>query len=185
MDARLLPVWSVYAAVDAFTAYYNYTEGVTYVAGSFRTCFEESYCFALIELLNRNVGPTSNVACSALYGRRRKNAGLAGSERALRFLAGTRAAAPPADRPLSRCVRLITPASLAVYLATTHFYMALVPAVLVYLYWFNGMGQLVVYMLVFTQVNQPPNVRPPKCGFRGFRFTPATKRRTSRCESRP
>lgn len=151
-DKRLIPVWVLYACLNVYVVHYNYLEGVWYVAGSFRTCFEESYCFALIELLNRNLGPSSNVMCSMFYGRWHKIAGLAGAERTLQFLDDTQDAVPLADRRgLSRAVWYAAPASLAAYASMSQFYMILVPPTVVVAYWFNGMGQMVVYILVFVQ----------------------------------
>ncbi|XP_060870232.1 uncharacterized protein LOC132944766 [Metopolophium dirhodum] len=151
-DKRLIPVWMLYACLNVYVVHYNYLEGVRYVAGSFRTCFEESYCFALIELLNRNLGPSSNVMCSMFYGRWHKIAGLAGAERTLQFLDDTRDAVPLADRRgLSRAVWYAAPASLAAYASMSQIYMILVPPTVVAAYWFNGMGQMVVYILVFVQ----------------------------------
>lgn len=131
--------------------YNNYVEGVRYVGESFRTCFEDSYCFALIELLNRNIGPSSNVWCSMFYGRRSKTAGLAGTERTLRFLDETREPGVASDGRLSRLFMVYSPVSLCLYLVFSHFYMSMVPPAIVIMYWTNAMGQMVVYMLVFTQ----------------------------------
>lgn len=149
LDGRLVPVWAFYACLNAFVVYYNYVEGVRYMDGSLRTCFEESYCFALIELFNRNLGPTSNVVCSMFYGRRYKCAGLTGAERTLRFLDETRGPASPGR--LSRVFRFYSVASVAAYLTFTIFYMAMVPPVIIVAYWASSMGQVVVYMLVFVQ----------------------------------
>lgn len=150
-DKRLIPVWTLYACLNVYVVHYNYMEGVRYVDGSFQTCFEESYCFALIELLNRNVGPSSNVVCSMFYGRWYKIAGLAGAERTLRFLNDTRDAPPADHRGLSRVVWYAAPASLAAYASLSQFYMQMVPPAVVIAYWFNGMGQMVVYVLVLVQ----------------------------------
>lgn len=150
-DKRMIPVWTLYACLNVYVVHYNYVEGVRYVDGSFQTCFEESYCFALIELLNRNVGPSSNVVCSMFYGRWHKIAGLAGAERTLRFLNDTRDAPPADHRGLSRAVWYAAPASLAAYASVSQFYMKMVPPAVVIAYWFNGMGQMVVYVLVLVQ----------------------------------
>lgn len=72
-----------------FIMYYNYLEGASYVGESFKKCFEESYCFAVIELFNRNIGPFTILICSMFYGHRNKVAALAGTERILRFLRET------------------------------------------------------------------------------------------------
>lgn len=143
-------MWTFYACLNVYVLRYNYAEGVRYVGTSFRACIEESYCFALIELFNRNVGPSSNVACSMFYGRGHKTAALAGTERALRFLRETRDAAPRRSASLCRFVRYYAVVSVCLYLLFTQLYAAMVPAVVVALYWANGMGQVLVYMLVFT-----------------------------------
>ncbi|KAL5239999.1 hypothetical protein ACI65C_007409 [Semiaphis heraclei] len=151
-DKRIIPVWMLYACLNVYVVHYNYVEGVRYVDGSFQTCFEESYCFALIELLNRNVGPSSNVMCSMFYGRWHKLAGLAGAERTLQFLDDTRDAVSMTNgRDLSRAVWYAAPASLAAYASFSYLYTILVPPSVVVAYWFNGMGQMVVYILVFVQ----------------------------------
>lgn len=142
----------MFACLNAFVVRYNYTEGVSYVGDSFVACYGESYCFAVIELFNRNIGPSSNVACSMFCGRAHKSAGLAGTERALRFLERTRDPDDPdGGGHLSQLVRFVAPASLCLYLAFSHFYMAMVPPALVVAYWANAMGQVVVYLLVFVQ----------------------------------
>jgi len=87
------------------------------------------------------------------YGRWHKLAGLAGAERTLQFLYDTRDAASLANRHggLSRAVWYAAPASLAAYASLSQLYMILVPPTVVVAYWFNGMGQMVVYILVFVQ----------------------------------
>lgn len=147
-------MWAFYLCLNVFVVYNNYKQGMRYVGNSFRTCFEESYCFGLIELLNRNFGPTSNIACSMFYGRWYKNAGLAGAERTLRFLDETRDSVPGRRRRrgrLSRLVRYFSPVSVCFYLVCLYFYVSVAPPVIVVLYWMNTMGQVAIYMLVFIQ----------------------------------
>lgn len=122
-----------------------------YVGTSFKTCFEESYCFALIELFNRNIGPTSNIICTIFYGQRLKSVGLAGVERTLRFLDETNELVPPANRHLSLAVKFIGPVSVFLYEIQSLFYMSMVPPIIVVIYWANSMGQVTVYLLIFTQ----------------------------------
>lgn len=134
-----------------FTLYYNYLEAKKYVGKSFKTCFEESYCFALIELFNRNTGPMTNIVCSMFYGRWRKNVGLAGVERTLRFLEKTQELPPTVDGHLSKAVKYIGPVSLFLYLMFMLFYTSMVSPIVIFIYWINGMGTMTVYLLVFTQ----------------------------------
>ncbi|CAI6365524.1 unnamed protein product [Macrosiphum euphorbiae] len=89
--------------------------------------------------------------CSMFYERWHKIAGLAGPERTLRFLDNTRDEVQLADRRgLSRVVWYAAPASVAAYASMSQIYMILWWNV-VATYWFNGMGQMVVYILVFVQ----------------------------------
>ncbi|XP_022173615.1 uncharacterized protein LOC111036036 [Myzus persicae] len=136
--------------------YYNYLEASGYVGASFRKCFEESYCFAVIELANRNLGPFSALACTMFYGRRHKAAALAGTERVLAFIRDTDrdAATKHSSAPLlSPAVKYYSAALMAAYTACLWLYTAAVPVTVIFPYCVNALGQTAVYNLVTFQYN--------------------------------
>jgi len=139
-------VWLAYAALNAYVAYYNYAESVVYVGGSFKACFEESYCFAVVELVNRNVGPCSVLACMAFYGRRHKVAALAGTERTLAFVLRDEAAARPPP-----AVRYCSAAVIVAYWSCLWLYTAAVPAAVMVAFCVYSVGQTAVYNLAVFQ----------------------------------
>ncbi|KAL5240005.1 hypothetical protein ACI65C_007415 [Semiaphis heraclei] len=153
-DWRVVPVWLAYAALDAFIMYYNYLEASGYVGTSLRKCFEESYCFAVIELANRNLGPFSALACSMFYGRRHKAAALAGTERVLAFIRDTdRDAATKhySAALLSPVAKYYSAALVAAYAACIWLYTAAVPAAVIFPYCVNALSQTAIYNLVTFQ----------------------------------
>ncbi|XP_025202209.1 uncharacterized protein LOC112599910 [Melanaphis sacchari] len=147
-DWRVVHVWLAYATLDAFIIYYNYLEASGYVGASFRKCFEESYCFAVIELANRNLGPFSTLACAMFYGRRHKAAALAGTERVLAFIRET-------DRDaaalLSPAAKYYSAAMIVAYSALIWMYTAAVPVTVIFLYSANALSQIAVYSLATFQ----------------------------------
>ncbi|XP_026808603.1 uncharacterized protein LOC113550826 [Rhopalosiphum maidis] len=109
-DTRIVPVWLAYVALDAFIIYFNYTEASGYEGKTFRKRFEDSYCFAVIEL-----------ACTMFYGRRHKAAALTGSERTLAFIrdaarGGT--VRPPDSQHYSAAVMAACTARIWLYVAS-------------------------------------------------------------------
>ncbi|XP_050423069.1 uncharacterized protein LOC126834899 [Adelges cooleyi] len=99
-DKRMIPVWTAYLMLNSFITYYNYNRGIGYIGDSFKKCFAESYCFAVIELANRNIGPTVFLISAMFYGGKYKARSLAGTERTLRFLKETNGGVEYAKRHL-------------------------------------------------------------------------------------
>lgn len=150
---RVVPVWLAHAALDAFIVYYNYLEALGYVGDSFKTCFEESYCFAVIELVNRNFGPVTAMVCNMFFEHRRKAAGLAGTERILSFLRDTDDAVDlcPAAARVSPIAEYYSVAVIAAYWACLWLYSVAVPTAVVALYCLYSFGQTALYNLVIFQ----------------------------------
>jgi len=137
----------VYVALDAFLIYYNFLEASGYVGESLRKCYEDSYCFAVIELANRNVGPFSALACTMFYGRRHKAAALAGTERTLAFIQDTDRDAAAGGQVRPPDSRYYSAAVMAAYTACIWLYVAAVPAYVILAIWLNALGQTSVYGL--------------------------------------
>lgn len=136
--------------------YYNYLEASGYVGKSFRKCFEESYCFAVIELVNRNLGPFSALACTMFYGRRHKAAALAGTERVLTFIRDTDQDAATkyhSNDLLSPATKYYSAALMAAYTACIFLYTAAVPVTVIFPFCVNALGQTAVYNLIAFQYN--------------------------------
>ncbi|XP_060870238.1 uncharacterized protein LOC132944770 [Metopolophium dirhodum] len=150
-DPRVVPVWLAYVALDAFLIYYNYLEASGYVGKSLRKCFEDSYCFAVIELANRNVGPFSALACIMFYGRRHKAAALAGTERTLAFIRDTDPDVADGGHVRPPDSRYYSAAVMAAYTACIWLYVAAVPAYVILAIWLNALGQTTVYGLATFQ----------------------------------
>ncbi|XP_060869868.1 uncharacterized protein LOC132944510, partial [Metopolophium dirhodum] len=134
--------------------YYNYLEASGYVGTSFRKCFEESYCIAVIELANRNLGPFSALVCTMFYGRRHKAAALAGTERVLGFIRDTdRDAATKyhSAAQLSPVTKYYSAAMVAAYTACIWLYTAAVPVTVIFPFCVNALGQTAVYNLIAFQ----------------------------------
>ncbi|XP_050058269.1 uncharacterized protein LOC114123716 [Aphis gossypii] len=150
-DQRVVPVWLAYAALDAFLLYYNYLEASGYVGESLRKCFEDSYCFAVIELANRNVGPFSALVCTMFYGHRHKAAALAGTERTLAFIRDTDRDATHGGSVWPLDSRYYSAAVIAAYSLCIWLYAAAVPAAVLLVIWLNALGQTTVYGLATFQ----------------------------------
>ncbi|XP_050056398.1 uncharacterized protein LOC126549939 [Aphis gossypii] len=128
--------------------YYNYLEASGYVGASLRKCFEDSYCFAVIELANRNLGPFSALMCTMFYGRQHKAASLAGTERVLAFIRETDG---DKSASLSAAAKYYSAAMMVAYVAIIWLYTAAVPVAVIFLYSINALGQVAVYSLVTFQ----------------------------------
>lgn len=147
-----MPLWLAFTALDLSIIYYNYLEASSYVGASFRKCFEESYCFAVIELANRNLGPFSALVCAMFYGRRHKAAALAGTERVLAFIRDTdRDTGPDKTVPLSWAAKYYSAAMMFAYTVFIWMYTAAVPAVVILFYSINAVGQTAIYNLATFQ----------------------------------
>ncbi|XP_026808574.1 uncharacterized protein LOC113550714 [Rhopalosiphum maidis] len=151
-DWRIVPLCLAFAALDVSIIYYNYLEASSYVGASFRKCFEESYCFAVIELANRNLGPFSALVCAMFYGRRHKAAALAGTERVLAFIRDTdRDTGRDKAVPLSRAAKYYSAAMMFAYTVFIWMYTAAVPAIVILFYSINAVGQTAIYNLATFQ----------------------------------
>ncbi|KAL5240004.1 hypothetical protein ACI65C_007414 [Semiaphis heraclei] len=147
-DLRVTPIWLAYAALDAYVLYYNYLTSSRYVGESFRKCFEESYCFAIIELANRNVGPFSALVCTMFYGRRHKVAALAGTERVLAFIRDTD---QDAAALLSPAAKYYSAAVIVAYWSCLWLYTVVQPAAVMAMFCINALGQTTLYNLAMFQ----------------------------------
>ncbi|VVC27791.1 7TM chemoreceptor [Cinara cedri] len=154
-DVRFVPVWLAYVALDAYIAFYNYREALGYVGESFKKCFEESYCIAIIELVNRNWGPLMVLVCLMFGGRRHKVVALAGTERTLAFLRDTDAAdwgaSGAATVRLSPCVKYYSVVVIAAYMTCILMYTTTIPFRVTITYAFYSMGQTALYNLAMLQ----------------------------------
>lgn len=155
-DVRFVPVWLTHMAVDAFVIFHNYFEVVGYVGESFKKCFEESYCFAVIELANRNLGPFTALMCMMFYGRRHKVAALAGTERVLRFLRETdddctNGCIANNAVSLSPIAKYYSTIIVVAYCAVVWLYWVAVPAKIVAPYCVNAVGQTALHNLAMFQ----------------------------------
>jgi len=128
--------------------YYNYLTASGYVGESFKKCFEESYCFAVIELANRNLGPFTALACTMFYGHRHKAAALAGTERVLAFIRDT-------DRDaaalLSPAAKYYSAAVIVAYWACMWLYTVVQPATVMAMFCANALGQTALYNMAMFQ----------------------------------
>lgn len=147
-DMRITPIWLAYATLDAFVLYYNYLSASGYVGESFKKCFEESYCFAIIELINRNLGPFTALVCTMFYGRRHKEVSLAGTERVLSFIQDTD---QDVSTPLSLVAKYYSVAVIVAYCARLWLYTAVLPATVVVMFCVNALGQTALYNLAMFQ----------------------------------
>lgn len=145
---RVTPIWLAYVALDACVLYYNYLTASGYVGESFKKCFEESYCFAVIELVNRNLGPFTALMCTMFYGRRHKAAALAGTERVLEFIRET-------DRDVAALLwpaaKYYSAAVIVAYCACLWLYTVVQPVTVMAMFCVNAMGQTALYNLAMFQ----------------------------------
>lgn len=153
-----MPVWLAYTALNAVAVSVNYRKAQGYMDVSFKKCFEESFCIAIVDLVNRNLGPLSVHACLMFCGRRHKVTALAGVERTLTFLRDTDAAVAGWETAGAAAVRRLLPgakyysaAVMAVYLMciVTSSIVASVGITLFYAVYLAG--QMAVYNLVMLQ----------------------------------
>lgn len=152
---RLVPVWLAYAALDMYIVFYNYREALGYVGESFKKCFEESYCIAIIELVNRNLGPLTVLVCQMFGSRRHKVVALAGTERTLVFLRDTDdadwEAAGPAQVRVSTFIKYYSVVFIIVYITCILMYTTAVSVGVTLMYAIFSMAQLALNNLVMLQ----------------------------------
>lgn len=118
---------------------------------SFKKCFEDSYCFAVIELVNRNFGPVSVMICNMFCERRHKAAGLAGTERVLLFLQETDNVDCSSNVHLSPVYKYFSIVLIVAYWACLWLYTAAVPVFVMALYCLYSFGQTALYSLIIFQ----------------------------------
>ncbi|XP_060847219.1 uncharacterized protein LOC132926826 [Rhopalosiphum padi] len=147
-DLRVTPIWLAYAALDAYVLYYNYLTASGYMGESFKKCFEESYCFAVIELVNRNLGPFTALLCTMFYGRRYKVAALAGTERVLAFIRETD---QDAAALLSPAAKYYSAAVIVAYCGFLYMYTVVQPVLVMAMFCVNALGQTTLYNLAMFQ----------------------------------
>ncbi|XP_050541510.1 uncharacterized protein LOC126905638 [Daktulosphaira vitifoliae] len=150
-DKRLLPVWVVYIILNLYILYANYIAGIRYVGNSLQECFKESYCISVIEIINRNLGPTTYLISAVFYGSKYKIYSLAGTERILTFLHETDHSVEMKKRKLSLITKIYSPIILCLYVCNIMLYSFRYPFFHIFLYSWNVMGLIAAFSLAQFQ----------------------------------
>lgn len=144
-------MWVGYVILSSFVLYSNYITGKRYVGNSLQECFKESYCISVIDLVNRNLGPTTYVISAVFYGTKYKPYSLAGTERTLIFLNETSRSIEMRERKLPLFTKIYSPTMICLYLLSFMLFSFKYPLWLVILHCWNAMGLLAAFSLAQFQ----------------------------------